>query len=141
MIRKLFVHYYSRNGKIFTCSKSTEHVYIINKLHLTIDRFVFYWGKLLLFGLINPHQLTLLFSFSSESVKQRSNVFYLLPERCCVPNSPLWFSTTPLDDSTMEAMLIRILSVRDLHVRTSKLGQRNPSDNSQYIPEDDRDSE
>ncbi|TNM92909.1 hypothetical protein fugu_018311 [Takifugu bimaculatus] len=54
----------------------------------------------------------------TASVKQRSNVFYLLPERCCVPNSPLWFSTTPLDDSTMEAMLIRILSVRDLHVRT-----------------------
>eukprot|EP00066_Takifugu_rubripes_P017877 XP_011607143.1 PREDICTED: zinc finger MYM-type protein 4-like [Takifugu rubripes] len=77
----------------------------------------------------------------SESVKQRSNVFYLLPERCCVPNSPLWFSTTPLDDSTMEAMLIRILSVRDLHVRTSKRGRRNPSDDSQCIPEDDRDSD
>lgn len=140
MIRKLFVHYYSRNGKIFTCSKSTEHVYIINKLHLTIDRFVFYCEKII--AVSNPPpQLSLLFPFSSESVKQRSNVFYLLPERCCVPNSPLWFSTTPLDDSTMEAMLIRILSVRDLHVRTGKRERRNSSDNSKYILEDDRDSE
>uniref|UniRef100_H3D187 Zinc finger MYM-type containing 4, tandem duplicate 1 n=1 Tax=Tetraodon nigroviridis TaxID=99883 RepID=H3D187_TETNG len=71
----------------------------------------------------------------SESVKQRSNVFYLLPERCCVPNSPLWFSTTSLDDSTIEAMLIRILSVRDLHVRTSESGRRKPSDTSQDIHE------
>uniref|UniRef100_A0A8C6U9E4 DUF3504 domain-containing protein n=1 Tax=Neogobius melanostomus TaxID=47308 RepID=A0A8C6U9E4_9GOBI len=42
----------------------------------------------------------------SESVKQRTNLFYLHPERCCVPNSPLWFSSTPLDDATMDAMLI-----------------------------------
>ncbi|XP_029298586.1 LOW QUALITY PROTEIN: uncharacterized protein LOC115015426 [Cottoperca gobio] len=50
----------------------------------------------------------------SESVRQRSTAFYLHPEGCCVPNSPLWFSSTPLDDSTMEAMLVRILTVREL---------------------------
>ncbi|XP_039978355.1 LOW QUALITY PROTEIN: uncharacterized protein LOC120786776 [Xiphias gladius] len=50
----------------------------------------------------------------SESVRQRSDLFYLHPERCCVPSSPLWFSSTTLDDSTMEAMLIRILTVREL---------------------------
>uniref|UniRef100_A0A665TA65 Zinc finger, MYM-type 4 n=1 Tax=Echeneis naucrates TaxID=173247 RepID=A0A665TA65_ECHNA len=42
--------------------------------------------------------------------------------RCCVPNSPLWFSSTALDDSTMEAMLTRILTVRELHLRTRKEG-------------------
>uniref|UniRef100_A0A8C5DRR3 TRASH domain-containing protein n=1 Tax=Gouania willdenowi TaxID=441366 RepID=A0A8C5DRR3_GOUWI len=53
----------------------------------------------------------------SDSVKQRTNVFYLHPERCCVPNSPLWFTATPLDDSTMDAMLVRILTVRELHLK------------------------
>uniref|UniRef100_A0AAQ5ZAC3 TRASH domain-containing protein n=1 Tax=Amphiprion ocellaris TaxID=80972 RepID=A0AAQ5ZAC3_AMPOC len=56
----------------------------------------------------------------SESVKQRTNMFYLHPERCCVPNSPLWFSSTPLDDNTMEGMLIRILTVRELHLKKFK---------------------
>uniref|UniRef100_A0A671YTT0 TRASH domain-containing protein n=1 Tax=Sparus aurata TaxID=8175 RepID=A0A671YTT0_SPAAU len=58
----------------------------------------------------------------SESVKQRTNLFYLHPERCCVPNSPLWFSSTPLDDSTMEAMLTRILTVRELHLKAGTDG-------------------
>ncbi|XP_056438115.1 zinc finger MYM-type protein 4-like [Gadus chalcogrammus] len=52
----------------------------------------------------------------SETVKQRSNVFYLRPERSCVPNSPLWFSGTPLDDATLGGMLTRILSVREMHL-------------------------
>lgn len=51
---------------------------------------------------------------SSESVKQRAGLFYLQPDRCCVPGSPLWFSSTALDSSTMEAMLVRILTVREL---------------------------
>lgn len=74
----------------------------------------------------------------SESVKQRTNLFYLHPERCCVPNSPLWFSSIPLDDSTMEAMLTRILTVRELHLRTRKV----KSDDPPYIPdEEDGDSD
>ena len=28
-----------------------------------------------------------------ESVKNRNDMFYLQPERSCVPDSPLWFST------------------------------------------------
>uniref|UniRef100_A0A3B5M961 DUF3504 domain-containing protein n=1 Tax=Xiphophorus couchianus TaxID=32473 RepID=A0A3B5M961_9TELE len=76
----------------------------------------------------------------SESVKQRTNMFYLHPERCCVPNSPLWFSSTPLDDNTMESMLIRILTVRELHLRTKK-DQPVVSD-PPFIPEEeDEDSE
>uniref|UniRef100_A0A3B4Y099 Zinc finger MYM-type protein 4-like n=1 Tax=Seriola lalandi dorsalis TaxID=1841481 RepID=A0A3B4Y099_SERLL len=79
----------------------------------------------------------------SESVKQRTNLFYLHPERCCVPNSPLWFSSTALDDSTMEAMLIRILTVRELHLRTKKEGvteQKTGSD-PPFIPDEEDDEE
>ncbi|XP_061597263.1 zinc finger MYM-type protein 4 isoform X3 [Cololabis saira] len=79
----------------------------------------------------------------SESVKQRTNMFYLHPERCCVPNSPLWFSSTPLDDTTMEAMLTRILSVRELHIKSRKdhgsdwLESRDPS----FLPDDEEDED
>nr|XP_020474150.1 zinc finger MYM-type protein 4 isoform X2 [Monopterus albus] len=73
----------------------------------------------------------------SESVKQRTNLFYLHPERCCVPNSPLWFSSTPLDDSTMEAMLIRILTVRELHLKKRKEGEteQHAPDDPPFIPD------
>ncbi|KAM3858577.1 zinc finger MYM-type protein 4-like [Diretmus argenteus] len=78
----------------------------------------------------------------SESVKQRTNLFYLHPERCCIPNSPMWFSSTPLDDSTMEAMLIRILTVRELHLRPGKegKGQQTPDD-PPFIPDEEENSE
>ncbi|KAM4538768.1 zinc finger MYM-type protein 4-like isoform 2-T2 [Odontesthes bonariensis] len=79
----------------------------------------------------------------SESVKQRTNMFYLHPERCCVPNSPLWFSSTPLDDSTMEAMLTRILTVRELHIRTKKDGgvEKQASQDPPYLPDVDGDED
>ncbi|XP_068188440.1 zinc finger MYM-type protein 4-like isoform X7 [Antennarius striatus] len=53
----------------------------------------------------------------SESVQQGTNLFYLLPQPSCLPSSPLWFSSTPLDSSTIEAILLRILTVRELHGR------------------------
>ncbi|TKS88871.1 Zinc finger MYM-type protein 3 [Collichthys lucidus] len=75
----------------------------------------------------------------SESVKQRTNVFYLHPERCCVPNSPLWFSSTPLDDDTMEGMLIRILTVRELHLYLRKDGKKEQQrpNLSPFTPEEE----
>ncbi|XP_053302211.1 zinc finger MYM-type protein 4 isoform X1 [Pleuronectes platessa] len=77
----------------------------------------------------------------SESVKQRTNLFYLLPERCCVPNSPLWFSSSALDDTTMEAMLTRILTVRELHLNKSKGGEAEKSapKDPPFIPEEEED--
>ncbi|KAF0024266.1 hypothetical protein F2P81_023068 [Scophthalmus maximus] len=80
---------------------------------------------------------------SSESVKQRTNLFYLLPERCCVPNSPLWFSSADLDDGTLDAMLIRILTVRELHLKKRKgeeTEQTTPSD-PPFIPEEEEEEE
>lgn len=64
------------------------------------------------------------FSFSidsSESVKQRSDVFYLQPERSCVPNSPMWYSTLPIDPGTLDIMLTRILMVREVHEELAKV--------------------
>lgn len=84
----------------------------------------------------------------SESVKQRTNLFYLHPERCCVPNSPLWFSSTPLDNDTMDAMLVRILSTRELHPKingnhgNSNCNNISPDDDQLYVPEEaDEDSD
>ena len=83
---------------------------------------------------------------SSESVKQRTNVFYLHPERSCVPNSPLWFSSTPLDDTTMETMLTRILTVREMHLRPEEGGEGDKMEDKEYSPpalegDDDSDSD
>lgn len=90
-----------------------------NPLHCPVRLYEFYLSK------------------CSESVKQRTNMFYLHPERCCVPNSPLWFSSTPLDDDTMEAMLIRILATRELHPKLNNNVAEEPSDDKTYIPEED----
>ncbi|XP_037548989.1 zinc finger MYM-type protein 4-like [Nematolebias whitei] len=48
----------------------------------------------------------------SESARRRSDLFYLQPGHHCLPSSPLWFSMTPLDDATLEAMIVRTLAVR-----------------------------
>ncbi|XP_032391777.1 zinc finger MYM-type protein 4 isoform X1 [Etheostoma spectabile] len=79
----------------------------------------------------------------SESVKQRTNLFYLHPERCCVPNSPLWYSSTPLDDITMEGMLIRILTVRELHLTARRDGamEKKTPDDPPFIPDEAEDGD
>ncbi|XP_017548695.1 zinc finger MYM-type protein 4 isoform X1 [Pygocentrus nattereri] len=64
----------------------------------------------------------------SSSVKQRTNVFYLRPERSCVPNSPLWFSSMALDDEELETMLTRILTVRELYLEREKPTSVSDSD-------------
>ncbi|KAM4631460.1 zinc finger MYM-type protein 4-like [Polymixia lowei] len=79
----------------------------------------------------------------SESVKQRTNMFYLHPERSCIPNSPMWFSSSPLDNTTMGAMLTRILPVRALHLQPGKgggRGQRAPDD-PPFLPDDEEEEE
>ncbi|MBN3312375.1 ZMYM4 protein, partial [Atractosteus spatula] len=64
----------------------------------------------------------------SDSVKQRTDVFYLQPERSCVPNSPLWYSAQPLEPETLETMLTRILMVREVHEELKKSHADSPSD-------------
>ncbi|XP_018312842.1 zinc finger MYM-type protein 3 isoform X4 [Mycetomoellerius zeteki] len=51
-----------------------------------------------------------------ESVKTRNDVFYLLPERSCVPDSPVWYSTSPLAKEQLIKMLYRIKMVKEINV-------------------------
>ncbi|XP_075886472.1 uncharacterized protein LOC142890974 isoform X7 [Nelusetta ayraudi] len=51
----------------------------------------------------------------SDASRERSDTLYLQPLRSCVPSSPVWFSTTPLDDHTLGTMLVQISAVRELH--------------------------
>ncbi|XP_056154001.1 zinc finger MYM-type protein 4 [Lampris incognitus] len=73
----------------------------------------------------------------SESVKQRTNLFYLQPERSCIPNSPVWFSSTPLDQTTMDAMLTRILTIREMHLGEKE--SKKVVDDPLYIPQVEED--
>ncbi|XP_044576164.1 zinc finger MYM-type protein 4 isoform X2 [Cotesia glomerata] len=51
-----------------------------------------------------------------ESVKTRNDVFYLLPERSCVPDSPVWYSTSPLAKEYLEKMLNRVKMVKEINI-------------------------
>ncbi|XP_034748086.1 uncharacterized protein LOC117956880 isoform X2 [Etheostoma cragini] len=73
----------------------------------------------------------------SESLTQRTDLFYLSPDGHCVPTSPLWFSSTPLDDRTMEAMLVRILAVRELCGEERRGVDQQMSDDTWFIPDEE----
>ncbi|KFM78811.1 Zinc finger MYM-type protein 3, partial [Stegodyphus mimosarum] len=47
-----------------------------------------------------------------ECVKVRNDIFYLYPERSCVPDSPVWYSTQPLGQEIIAKMIQRIKIVR-----------------------------
>lgn len=51
-----------------------------------------------------------------ESVKTRNDVFYLQPERSCVPDSPVWYSTQPLSREALNKMLHRVKMVKEINV-------------------------
>lgn len=50
----------------------------------------------------------------SDTSRQSTDALYLQPLRCCFPSSPVWFSSTPLDERTLETMLVRFSAVREL---------------------------
>uniref|UniRef100_A0A4W5L5T4 TRASH domain-containing protein n=1 Tax=Hucho hucho TaxID=62062 RepID=A0A4W5L5T4_9TELE len=74
----------------------------------------------------------------SDSVKQRTNVFFLLPERSCIPNSPMWFSSQGLDDHTLDTMLTRILTVREIHLGDPQRNEPQSKD-PEWTPDQDSD--
>jgi len=53
-------------------------------------------------------------SHCPESAKSKTDSFYLQPERSCVPDSPVWYSTNNLNPHQLEKMLARILMVREV---------------------------
>ncbi|XP_033635212.1 zinc finger MYM-type protein 3-like [Asterias rubens] len=50
-----------------------------------------------------------------DSVRSNTDLFYLVPERSCVPDSPVWYSSAPLGQHDMNKILTRILMVTDIH--------------------------
>ncbi|XP_077071985.1 zinc finger MYM-type protein 2 isoform X1 [Siphateles boraxobius] len=50
-----------------------------------------------------------------ESVRQRTDFFYMKPEVSASSDSPLWFSSTPLENSMLARLLTRVLLVRDIY--------------------------
>ena len=52
--------------------------------------------------------------FSPENTKTRSDMFYLQPERSCVPDSPVWYSSNPLNNHQLDKMLQRLVMVREV---------------------------
>ncbi|XP_031435912.1 zinc finger MYM-type protein 4 isoform X2 [Clupea harengus] len=67
----------------------------------------------------------------SESVRKRTDLFYLQPERVCDPNSPLWYSDQPLENATLENLLTRIQAVRQVYTGdTEEQNQATSTDES-----------
>lgn len=54
--------------------------------------------------------------YSPESVKTRNDVFYLQPERSCVPDSPVWYSTQALSQESLQKMLHRVKMVKEINI-------------------------
>ena len=64
---------------------------------------------------LNFFLILILFAFfSPDNVRARSDLFYLQPERSCVPDSPVWYSTHELNEHAIDKMLQRILMVREV---------------------------
>lgn len=51
-----------------------------------------------------------------ENVKNREDMFYLMPERSCVPNSPVWYSSFRLERRELEKILNRIKMVKEINM-------------------------
>ncbi|XP_055698924.1 uncharacterized protein LOC129799234 isoform X2 [Phlebotomus papatasi] len=51
-----------------------------------------------------------------ESVKTRNDIFYLQPERSCVPDSPVWYSTQALGREALTKMLHRVKMVKEINI-------------------------
>ncbi|KAF7665300.1 hypothetical protein LDENG_00144680 [Lucifuga dentata] len=49
-----------------------------------------------------------------ETAKKRTDVLYLQPEKNVHTHSPYWYTSQPLEGSTLQSMLTRILAVREV---------------------------
>ncbi|XP_035466662.2 zinc finger MYM-type protein 4 isoform X3 [Scophthalmus maximus] len=62
-----------------------------------------------------------------ESVKKRSDVFYLQPEQNVHTHSPHWYTSHPLEETTLQSMLTRILAVREAHQAQGAAQYQSPA--------------
>ncbi|MCJ8732432.1 hypothetical protein PDJAM_G00211190 [Pangasius djambal] len=54
-----------------------------------------------------------------ESVRQRTDFFYVKPEVASTSDSPLWFTSNPLEKCVLESLLTQVLLVRDIYRESS----------------------
>ncbi|XP_034714502.1 zinc finger MYM-type protein 4-like isoform X6 [Etheostoma cragini] len=62
-----------------------------------------------------------------ESVKSRSDLFFLQPEQFVHPQSSHWYTFQPLDGATLQSMLTRILAVREVHQEQEAAQHQSPA--------------
>ncbi|XP_064183912.1 zinc finger MYM-type protein 2-like isoform X2 [Anguilla rostrata] len=55
------------------------------------------------------------------ALKHRTDVFYMKPEISSSSDSPLWYSSTPLENTALESILTRILLIKDIYNRRDPL--------------------
>lgn len=51
-----------------------------------------------------------------ESVKNSSNMLYLMPEKYVISESPLWYSATPLSKDFLATLLNRVKMIKEINV-------------------------
>ncbi|XP_039289251.1 zinc finger MYM-type protein 3 isoform X2 [Nilaparvata lugens] len=56
-----------------------------------------------------------------ESVKSKGELFYLQPERSCVPDSPVWYSTQALAEESLTRVLNRLKMVKEINIAVLKV--------------------
>ncbi|XP_042356199.1 zinc finger MYM-type protein 4-like isoform X3 [Plectropomus leopardus] len=61
-----------------------------------------------------------------ESVKSRTDLFFLQPEQNVHTHSSHWYTSQPLESTTLQSMLTRIMAVREVH-QELKAVQHQPS--------------
>uniref|UniRef100_A0A2A4K607 TRASH domain-containing protein n=1 Tax=Heliothis virescens TaxID=7102 RepID=A0A2A4K607_HELVI len=88
----------SRKKKVYEQQENEE-----NPLRCPVKLYEFYISKCIL-------------SHSPESVRTRNDVFYLQPERSCVPDSPVWYSTQALSRQALAKMLHRVKMVKEINI-------------------------
>uniref|UniRef100_UPI003AAE8806 zinc finger MYM-type protein 4 n=1 Tax=Centroberyx gerrardi TaxID=166262 RepID=UPI003AAE8806 len=71
-----------------------------------------------------------------ETVKKRTDVFYLQPEQTVHTNSPRWYTSQPLEGSTLQSMLTRILAVREVHQEREAAQQQQISTSTASTDDD-----
>ncbi|KAL4609140.1 zinc finger MYM-type protein 2-like [Arapaima gigas] len=67
------------------------------------------------------------------SLKQRTDVFYMKPETPCKTDSPLWYSSTPLERTALESLLSHALLTKDLYSERSRSDEEEEELEEDYI--------
>lgn len=55
-----------------------------------------------------------------ESVKKRTDLFFLQPEQNVHTHSSHWYTSQPLESTTLQSMLSRIMAVKEVHQELEK---------------------